>query len=63
METGVKIWVRGQELPLWMVEALRDGRLRLDKSGAVQGTRRSPSPLLRALNAWKAQTAQKENVK
>ena len=67
METGVKILVRGQELPAWIVQALqagqlrfdKAGQLRFDKAGQLRGTRRSLPPLLRALNDWQAQFARK----
>lgn len=59
-ETGVKILVRGQELPAWMIQALQAGHLRFDKDGRLRGTRRSLPPILRALDDWQAQTAQKE---
>ena len=58
-ETGVKIFVRGQELPAWIVQALQAGQLRFDKAGQLRGTRRSLPPLLRALNDWQAQFARK----
>ena len=52
--------MRGQELPAWIIQALQAGQLRFDIAGNLRGTRRSLPPILRALDDWQAQFAQKE---